>query len=136
MRASPDVTKLLGRVALLSALVLGSFGVLYFGPFPYKHQLAMLIDKRVMLNSRPAPRVILVGGSGLFFGVDSALLAQSLRATIILARENPNFLDGVIFAEIKVVGRAHIRRRVQVKYRLVISVDQFLNVPSAIQGPI
>ncbi|MET0216687.1 MAG: hypothetical protein ABW205_02005 [Burkholderiales bacterium] len=105
MRASPDVTKLLGRVALLSALVLGSFGVLYFGPFPYKHQLAMLIDKRVMLNSRPAPRVILVGGSGLFFGVDSELLTQSLGVRVV----NMGVFGGLgILAPLEVI-RPHIR---------------------------
>jgi hypothetical protein len=83
MRASSDVTKLMWRVALLAALVLGSLGVLYFGPFPYKHQLAMLIDKRVMLTSKPAPRLILVGGSNLMFGVDSALLQQTLGLRVV-----------------------------------------------------
>src|SRR5512134_3334134 len=82
-RAGSDVAKLLGRVALLAALVLGSMAFLYFGPVPYKHQLAMLIDKRVMLDATPAPRVILVGGSNLMFGVDSALLEQSLGVPVV-----------------------------------------------------
>ena len=77
-----DVTKLLARIALLGALVLGSMALLLLGPVPYKHQLAMLIDKRVMLDARAAPRVILVGGSNLMFGVDSELLEQSLGVTV------------------------------------------------------
>jgi hypothetical protein len=77
------VAKLLGRVALLGALVLGSMAFLFLGPVPYKHQLAMLIDKRVMLDATPAPRVILVGGSNLMFGVDSALLEQSLGVPVV-----------------------------------------------------
>ena len=82
-RAGADVTKLLGRVALLTALVLGSMAFLFLGPVPYKHQLAMLIDKRVMLDASPAPRIILVGGSNLMFGVDSALLEQSLGVPVV-----------------------------------------------------
>jgi hypothetical protein len=42
----------------------------------------MLIDKRVMLDANPSPRVILVGGSNLMFGVDSALLQESLGVTV------------------------------------------------------
>jgi hypothetical protein len=83
MSAGSDVTKLLGRVALLGALVLGSMAFLFLGPVPYKHQLAMLIDKRVMLDATPAPRLILVGGSNLMFGVESAVLEQSLGVRVV-----------------------------------------------------
>jgi hypothetical protein len=82
MRAGSDVTKLLGRIALLGALVLGGLALLFLGPVPYKHQLAMLIDKRVMLDSKPSPRVILVGGSNLMFGVDSERLEESVGITV------------------------------------------------------
>lgn len=82
MRTGSDVTKLLARVALLGALVLGSLAFLFLGPVPYKHQLSMLIDKRVMLDASPSPRVILVGGSNLMFGVDSAVLQESLGVTV------------------------------------------------------
>jgi len=78
-----DVAKLLGRLALLAALVLGSLAFMFFGPVPYKHQLAMLIDKRVMLDATPAPRVILVGGSNLMFGVDSPVLEQALHVPVV-----------------------------------------------------
>lgn len=77
------MAKLLGRVALLAGLVLGGMALLYFGPVPYKHQLAMLIDKRVMLDAAPAPRVILVGGSNLMFGVDSAVLEEALGVPVV-----------------------------------------------------
>ena len=60
------------RIALLGRTRAGQHGVPLLGPVPYKHQLAMLIDKRVMLDATPSPRVILVGGSNLMFGVDSA----------------------------------------------------------------
>jgi hypothetical protein len=82
-RTGADVPKLLGRIALLGALVLGSMAFFFWGPLPYKHQLAMLIDKRVMLDATPAPRVILVGGSNLMFGVDSAVLEQSLGIPVV-----------------------------------------------------
>ncbi len=77
-----DVAKLFGRLALLAALVLGSLAFVFFGPLPYKHQLAMLIDKRVMLDATPTPRVILVGGSNLMFGVDSATLEPALGVSV------------------------------------------------------
>ena len=83
MQAGADVTKLFVRIALLAALVLGGMAFLFLGPVPYKHQLAMLIDKRVMLNANPTPRVMLVGGSNLMFGVDSGLLGQTLGARVV-----------------------------------------------------
>jgi hypothetical protein len=82
MGAASDLTRLLARVALLAALVLGGLAFLFLGPVPYKHQLAMLIDKRVMLDATPSPRVILVGGSNLMFGVDSAVLERSLGVPV------------------------------------------------------
>jgi hypothetical protein len=78
-----DIAKLLGRVALLAALVAGSMAFFFWGPLPYKHQLSMLIDKRVMLDDTPSPRVILVGGSNLMFGVDSAVLEQTLGLPVV-----------------------------------------------------
>ncbi len=82
-RVGSDVIKLLGRLALLTALVLGSMAFFFWGPLPYKHQLAMLIDKRVLLDATPAPRVILVGGSNLMFGVDSAVLEDALGLPVV-----------------------------------------------------
>lgn len=82
-RVGSDVIKLLGRLALLTALVAGSAAFFFWGPLPYKHQLAMLIDKRVLLDATPAPRVILVGGSNLMFGVDSAVLEDALGLPVV-----------------------------------------------------
>jgi len=82
-RPRADVAKLLGRVALLATLVAGSMAFFFWGPLPYKHQLAMLIDKRVMLDATPSPRVILVGGSNLMFGVDSDVLEQALGVPVV-----------------------------------------------------
>jgi hypothetical protein len=82
MRTGSDVTKLLARAALLGVLVVGSLAFMFLGPVPYKHQLSMLIDKRVMLDATPVPRVILVGGSNLMFGVDSAVLQQALGVSV------------------------------------------------------
>ena len=82
-RTGADVAKLLGRLALLTALVAGSAAFFFWGPLPYKHQLAMLIDKRVLLDATPAPRVILVGGSNLMFGVDSAVLEDALGLPVV-----------------------------------------------------
>jgi hypothetical protein len=105
-RAGADAAKLLGRVALLVALVLGSMAFLFLGPVPYKHQLAMLIDKRVMLDAKSPPRVILVGGSNLMFGVDSAVLEEALGVTVV----NMGVFGGLgLLAPIEVI-LPHVRK--------------------------
>lgn len=68
--------KLLLKIAFLAFLVVGTLSLPLVLPTPYGHTLSLLINKVKILRNTPSPRYVLVGGSGIFGGFDSALLAK------------------------------------------------------------
>ena len=58
---------------------------LAFAPRSRNAYLAAIIDKMHLLDSIPAPRLILMSGSSMAFGVDSDLLSKELEIPVINA---------------------------------------------------
>ena len=58
---------------------------LAFAPRSKNAYLAAIIDKMHLLDSIPAPRLILMSGSSMAFGVDSDLLSKELEIPVINA---------------------------------------------------
>ena len=45
--------------------------------------LAAVLEKDRLIRSTPSPKIILVGGSNLAFGIDSRMLRDSLNVNIV-----------------------------------------------------
>jgi hypothetical protein len=75
---------LLARLAALAALCLGSCAALFalLPPSPNDYRAAG-IDKRRALAAAPSPKIVLVGGSNLAFGVDSRALGGELGYRVV-----------------------------------------------------
>lgn len=76
------------KLLLFACLVTAGFALLLrWHPKAEDNQYVnVLVDKEARLRSTPPPRVLLVGGSNLAFGVDSAALERALgRPTLNLA---------------------------------------------------
>jgi len=70
------VRALISKILLLSSASALTVVWLAFGPGPYHHNLALLADKQELLATTPSPKVVLMGGSGLAYGIDSGFLAR------------------------------------------------------------
>lgn len=55
----------------------------WFLPGPYNHPLAALLNKFEQLEQAPSPRLIFVGGSGLYCGLDSALVEKETGRSVV-----------------------------------------------------
>ncbi|HWR72682.1 MAG TPA: hypothetical protein VN604_05905 [Nitrospirota bacterium] len=75
--------RLLAKGALLAALVLGPFVALFLLPLPYDHSLSSIINKVDLLKDGRRGRIIFVGGSGLFCGLDSELVQAKLKRPVV-----------------------------------------------------
>jgi len=73
---------LINTVVLVS-LVLGTLLAVYLLPVPYKHQLAAILNKIELLKDGRQNRIILVGGSGLYCGIDSEMLQKKLGRPVV-----------------------------------------------------
>jgi hypothetical protein len=49
---------------------------LAFGAGQYRHDFVIIVDKHELLAATPSPKIVLMGGSGLIYGIDSGLLAK------------------------------------------------------------
>jgi hypothetical protein len=81
--------------------------ILFFAPFwnpamPYEHNyLAATIDKHCRLDSTPSPRLILVGGSNLAFGIKSGDLQDELGLPVVNMGLNAHLGVPFILDEVK-----------------------------------
>ena len=64
------------------AVVLGLLAGMFLPSDPQNY-MAAWIDKIALLKNTPAPRILLVGGSNLTFGVDSALLSSATGLPVV-----------------------------------------------------
>jgi hypothetical protein len=79
-----DLHQLLLKLALLFLLVtLVSVGFIISIPPDYSSYLSAILDKHKLLIETPAPRIILVGGSNIAFGMDSELLQNEMKLPVI-----------------------------------------------------
>ena len=70
--------RFLSLIAVFALLQAGVFAVLVLLSLPPDNLHAAAIDKERLLRDAPSPRVVLVGGSAMAFGVDSEALAEDL----------------------------------------------------------
>jgi hypothetical protein len=77
----PQVSRFFVAVLIFATLLVG---VMCLPPRPARTSyLASAIDKVKMLKTVPGPRLILIGGSNLAFGIDSAYLQNRLQMPVI-----------------------------------------------------
>jgi len=87
MAASKGLGSLLLRLLLLSVLAGGSYLLLLYAcldrnPASNNYNAAQ-IDKQELLAKTPTPRLIVIGGSNLAFGLDSQRLEQALGVHVV-----------------------------------------------------
>lgn len=68
-------------IVLFALVQLGVLALLVLLSLPPDNYHAAVLDKERLLKEAPSPRVVLVGGSGLAFGIDSATLTEALGGT-------------------------------------------------------
>lgn len=71
------------KSGLLVLLVLLTCAALFLSPLPYNHELAAIVNKIDMLKREGAGRVIFVGGSGLYDGLDSGAVQTALGRPVV-----------------------------------------------------
>jgi hypothetical protein len=67
--------RLLGLFLLIQACI---FAALYVASRPSQNYIALTATKSDLLATAPSPRIVLIGGSNLAFGIDSPLLQKEL----------------------------------------------------------
>jgi hypothetical protein len=82
------VVKIVGKCILLIAIVfLIVEATIFFSPFKEKDLetdfVAAIIDKHQILNATPSPKIILIGGSSVAYGIDSQLMQDSLGIPVV-----------------------------------------------------
>lgn len=82
------IAKLLGKCLLLLAIVIAIVeATIYFSPFKEKDLqtdfVAAIIDKQEILKNTPSPKIVLIGGSSVSYGIDSKLMSDSLGIPVI-----------------------------------------------------
>ena len=70
--------RFLSLIAVFALLQAGIFVALVLLSLPPDNLHAAAIDKERLLKETPSPRVVLVGGSAMAFGIDSATFADAL----------------------------------------------------------
>ena len=74
---------LLKKGCVLAALVVATTLAIFLLPVPYSHQLSAILNKLDMVKEAGQDRVIFVGGSGLFDGLDSGMLEARLNRPVV-----------------------------------------------------
>jgi hypothetical protein len=80
-----QMLKLFCRLAILTGTV-GAAAAIFVISWPPPNSAgfyAAILDKERMLREIPSPRIILVGGSNLPFGIDSELLSKTFQRPVI-----------------------------------------------------
>lgn len=79
------VGRLLARLVILVALVLltGAVIGLRAEQAPDDNYLAAVLEKDRIIRNTPSPKIILVGGSNLAFGIDSRMMQDSLGLRVV-----------------------------------------------------
>jgi hypothetical protein len=78
--------RLVYRLGILLALVICSYVLVSIGLIATgdsSDYLAAIIDKHRLLDTTPSPRIILVGGSNVAYGVDSELIQRQIGLPVV-----------------------------------------------------
>ncbi|HUJ19405.1 MAG TPA: hypothetical protein VL197_15580 [Nitrospirota bacterium] len=71
------------KAGALTLLVLATVSTVFLLPIPYSDNLSAIVNKRDLLKDGRRDRIVFVGGSGLFDGLDSGLVEQRLRRPVV-----------------------------------------------------
>jgi len=74
--------RLVLKIGLLSFLVMATLLFPFYTRFPYSHAVSLLINKLSMLQESPSPKIVFVGGSGTYSGLDSQLVHAELHCPV------------------------------------------------------
>jgi hypothetical protein len=75
--------KLFVKTGVLAVVVVVTTAALFLLPIPYSHDLSAIHNKLNMLKAEKRNRIIFVGGSGLYDGLDSEKIQQTLGRPVI-----------------------------------------------------
>jgi len=75
--------KIIYKLLILAFIGITVCYVLILSPIKYKHSLSLIINKYQLLSSCRDKKIILVGGSNLIRGVDSAKLSRQFNYNVI-----------------------------------------------------
>ncbi len=93
--------QLLIKGSLLAVLVFGPMVAIFLLPLPYTHDLSPMLNKLDLLKDERRDRIIFVGGSGLFSGLDSESVQARLRRPVVNLGLYAGFGITPLFREIK-----------------------------------
>lgn len=74
--------RLLAKLALLGFLVTTTLLFPFYTSFPYRHNISLVINKLAIVKESPSPRMIFVGGSGTYSGLDSRLVHAEMNYSV------------------------------------------------------
>ena len=75
--------KFIYKLTILTILLALTILLIIALPGGYNHPLASIINKVEMLKSKNSPRVIFIGGSGLYCGLDSKKIENELKMPVV-----------------------------------------------------
>lgn len=74
--------RLLVKIGWLSLLVIVTLLFPFYTRFPYSHAVSLLLNKLTLLKETSSPKIIFVGGSGTYSGLDSQLVHNELHCSV------------------------------------------------------
>ena len=75
---------LLRKIGLMSILILVTVVSVFLGGRPdYTNYMAAFIDKQNRLETTMPPRIVLIGGSNVAFGLDSEMISESTNLPVV-----------------------------------------------------
>ncbi|MDY0040964.1 MAG: hypothetical protein RBS57_11700 [Desulforhabdus sp.] len=75
--------RLLAKLALLACLVTATLMFPFYTQLPYSHSLSLIINKLDLVRNTPSPKVVFVGGSGTYSGLDSKLVHKEMKCSAV-----------------------------------------------------
>jgi len=71
------------KLALFAALFAVAMAIVVHMPTSYSHPLSAIIDKHRLLQHADSPKIVLIGGSGIYFGLDSQSLSEEFGCDVV-----------------------------------------------------
>lgn len=75
--------RLLLKIGLLGLLVAATLLFPFYAKLPYGHAVSLLINKLTLLQETPSPKIVFVGGSGTYSGLDSQMVHDALHCPVV-----------------------------------------------------
>lgn len=76
------MTRLLLKIGLLGGLVMVTLLFPFYTRFPYSHAVSLLINKLTLVKETPSPKIVFVGGSGTYSGLNSQMVHDAMHCPV------------------------------------------------------